>query len=87
MSQQLFDPILIEKSTQDSRTHIMPHQKDAVDAMTRYFGDNLDSPNRSGIVVMPTGSGKTYTAPLTGFLQKALQTGTGLYGWFTEKNL
>jgi len=62
MSQQLFDPILIEKSTQDSRTLIMPHQKDAVDAMTRYFGENLDSPNRSGIVVMPTGSGKTFTA-------------------------
>lgn len=31
------EPIIIDKSIQDSRDLIMPHQKNAVDAMSRYF--------------------------------------------------
>ena len=56
------EPIIIDKSIQDSRDLIMPHQKNAVDAMSRYFELDKDRENRNGLVVMPTGSGKTYTA-------------------------
>lgn len=40
----------------------MPHQAEAVKAMTSYFQLDKRKENRSGLVVMPTGSGKTYTA-------------------------
>lgn len=53
---------LIEESIRDSRDLIMPHQKDAVDAMISYYKLEQDIPDRNGLVVMPTGSGKTYTA-------------------------
>lgn len=56
------EPIVIDKSTKDSRDLIMPHQKNAVDAMSKYFDLDNDIQNRNGLVVMPTGSGKTYTA-------------------------
>lgn len=59
---EMADPIIIDKSMPDSRDLIMPHQKDAVDAMSNYFDLNHDIENRNGLVVMPTGSGKTYTA-------------------------
>lgn len=58
----LYDPIIISKSKADSRSLIMPHQQEAVDAMTEYYALEKDVPNRNGVVVMPTGSGKTYTA-------------------------
>jgi superfamily II DNA or RNA helicase len=57
------DPINIRKSQADSRTLIMPHQDDAVKALNQYYdlsGKTLGEQN--GVVVMPTGSGKTYTA-------------------------
>lgn len=56
------EPIIIDKSTRDSRDLIMPHQKSAVDEMTKYFKLDMDIHDRNGLVVMPTGSGKTYTA-------------------------
>lgn len=56
------EPIIIDKSKRDSRDLIMPHQKNAVEAMSEYFNLDKDLPNRNGLVVMPTGSGKTYTA-------------------------
>ena len=46
----------------DNRTLIMTHQAEAVKAMTSYFQLDKRKENRSGLVVMPTGSGKTYTA-------------------------
>ena len=55
-------PISIDDSTPDNRTLIMPHQAEAVKAMTSYFQLDKRKENRSGLVVMPTGSGKTYTA-------------------------
>lgn len=58
----LFDPIIIEKSIADSRSLIMPHQQEAVDSMKGYFDLGKNIPDRKGVVVMPTGSGKTYTA-------------------------
>ena len=57
-----YDSINIEDSMPDSRSLIMPHQSEAITAMTNYFTLEKDIPNRSGLVVMPTGSGKTYTA-------------------------
>lgn len=56
------EPIIIEKSTRDSRDLIMPHQKSAVEAMSNYFELDQEIEDRNGLVVMPTGSGKTYTA-------------------------
>lgn len=55
-------PISIDDSMPDNRTLIMPHQAEAVKAMTAYFQLDKRKENRSGLVVMPTGSGKTYTA-------------------------
>ena len=55
-------PININESMPDSRSLIMPHQSEAVKAMTKYFKLKKDMPGRSGVVVMPTGSGKTLLA-------------------------
>lgn len=52
----------------------MPHQSEAVEAMTNYFELNVDKADRSGIVVMPTGSGKTYTA-VTWLLSQGVVSG------------
>ena len=59
---ELFFSISIDESLPDSRSLIMPHQSDAVKAMSDYFRTENDLPDRAGLVVMPTGSGKTYTA-------------------------
>ena len=67
-------PININESTPDSRSLIMPHQSEAVKAMKKYFKLQKDMPGRSGIVVMPTGSGKTYTA-VTWLLKDAVAKG------------
>lgn len=67
-------PININESMPDSRSLIMPHQSEAVKAMTKYFKLKKDIPGRSGIVVMPTGSGKTYTA-VTWLLKDAVSKG------------
>lgn len=69
-----FLPININESTPDSRSLIMPHQSEAVKAMIKYFKLKKDIPDRSGIVVMPTGSGKTYTA-VTWLLKDAVSKG------------
>ena len=52
----------ISKSIASSRTLCMPHQQDAVNALNNYY--LMDSPKhpQSGLIVMPTGSGKTFTA-------------------------
>ncbi len=59
---EMSKPIIIEKSKADSRSLIMPHQQQAVDAMTEYFELDKNKADRNGLLVMPTGSGKTYTA-------------------------
>ena len=53
----------VRNSSQDNRSLMMPHQKDAVDALNRRF-DLSGSARKpqNGLLVMPTGSGKTYTA-------------------------
>lgn len=56
---EMTEPINIDKSTRDL---IMPHQQNAVDALSEYFLLDKDMSDRNGLVVMPTGSGKTYTA-------------------------
>ena len=58
----LYDAIDISLSMPDSRGLIMPHQSEAVEAMSKYFELDKDISDRRGMVVMPTGSGKTYTA-------------------------
>ena len=70
----LYDPIDINASMPDSRSLIMPHQSEAVDAMTEYFELEKDISDRKGIVVMPTGSGKTYTA-VTWLLKQGVANG------------
>ena len=61
-AREMDETFLVEESRKDSRSLIMPHQKEAVKAMTRYFQPVKDIPGRNGILVMPTGSGKTFTA-------------------------
>lgn len=62
MPMSIYNPIDIQLSTPDARSLIMPHQQEAVDAMAAYFQLSKEQEDRSGVVVMPTGSGKTYTA-------------------------
>lgn len=53
------DPINIKESFADSR-ELMSHQIEAIDSLNKYF--NLNSKKKvqqSGLLVMPTGSGKT----------------------------
>jgi len=57
-----YDYIDIEASSADSKSLIMPHQSEAVQAMIDYYQLEKDIENRKGMLVMPTGSGKTYTA-------------------------
>ncbi|MDI9476503.1 MAG: DEAD/DEAH box helicase family protein [Natronincolaceae bacterium] len=50
------------QSKANTKTLRMPHQHEAVESLNRYF--NLDDPAgpQSGLLMMPTGSGKTFTA-------------------------
>jgi hypothetical protein len=53
----LSDPINIISSEADSRSLIMPHQQEAVDALNQYFNTSDNSENaQNGLMVMPTGS-------------------------------
>lgn len=56
-----YDPIDVENSTCDSRSLVLPYQKDAIDSLTNYYHLDEDEPARHGVLVMPTGSGKTFT--------------------------
>ena len=56
------DPINIKESIGDSR-ELMSHQIEAIDSLNNYF--NLSGKKnvaQNGLLVMPTGSGKTFTA-------------------------
>lgn len=74
MAMSPYDPIDIERSRADSRSLIMPHQQEAVDALTAYFRPDEELAGRSGVLVMPTGSGKTYTA-VTWLLKEGVARG------------
>lgn len=55
------DPINIKESSVDSR-ELMSHQIEAIDSLNKYF--NLSGKKnipQNGLLVMPTGSGKTFT--------------------------
>ena len=53
----------IMASRKDSRELIMPHQQEAVDALNVYFDlTHQHKGAQKGLLVMPTGSGKTFTA-------------------------
>lgn len=54
-----FDVLQSESS---SKTLKMPHQQEAVDSLNRYFDINNPENPQSGLLVMPTGSGKTFTS-------------------------
>lgn len=56
-----YEPIDIEKSSPNNKSLIMPHQQEAVKALKKYFNMGRDLENRNGLLIMPTGSGKTYT--------------------------
>ena len=71
---EMNEPINIELSSADSRSLIMPHQQEAVDALSAYFHVEKDLPDRNGMLVMPTGSGKTYTA-VTWLLSQGVANG------------
>lgn len=44
-----------------SKTLRMPHQQDAVDSLNKHFNINNPEKGQNGLLVMPTGSGKTFT--------------------------
>ena len=46
------EPIVIEESTCDSRDLTIPHQKNAVEAMSKYFDLDKDIKDRNGLVVI-----------------------------------
>lgn len=71
---EMSEPIDILESREDSRSLIMPHQKDAVDALSKYYEVEKDISDRNGLLVMPTGSGKTYTA-ITWLLSQGVANG------------
>lgn len=56
------DEYYIDELTVGTREPVLPHQQDAIDAMHDYFKTGRTLQNRNGLLVMPTGSGKTYTA-------------------------
>lgn len=53
--------INVPQSQSSSKTLRMPHQQEAVDSLNRYFNINNPDNPQSGLLVMPTGSGKTFT--------------------------
>lgn len=55
------DPINISKSVPDNR-YLLQHQQNAVDALNKYFKIDSKTAKQNGMLVMPTGSGKTFTA-------------------------
>lgn len=55
------DPISVKKSELGSKSLCAPHQLNAVNALNDYFCLDKSRVNRKGILVMPTGSGKTFT--------------------------
>ena len=57
-----YQPIIIDKSRASSKDLIMPHQDEAVSALSAYFELDKPTSEQNGLVVMPTGSGKTFTA-------------------------
>lgn len=54
--------LFINELTAGSREPVMPHQQDAINALHDYFKTGRVLSNRNGLLVMPTGAGKTYTA-------------------------
>ena len=52
------------KSTLDTNRSLFPHQQEAVKALTQYFNipNNGVAEHNRGLLIMPTGSGKTFTA-------------------------
>lgn len=56
------DPINIKESSADSR-ELMSHQIEAIDSLNKYFNlSGKKNVQQNGLLVMPTGSGKTFTA-------------------------
>lgn len=49
-------------SKKDSKTLILPYQEEAVKALDAYYHLDNNKGIQSGLMVMPTGSGKTFTA-------------------------
>ncbi|MHC1732013.1 MAG: DEAD/DEAH box helicase family protein [Bacteroidales bacterium] len=77
------DPIDIISSQKDSR-ELMEHQKRAIDALDIYFKlseENLGPQN--GLLVMPTGSGKTFTA-VNWLLDRGVANGYRIV-WLTHR--
>jgi superfamily II DNA or RNA helicase len=63
----IMEPIWVvdtNKSTLDTSRSLFPHQQEAVKALTEYFSipNNGVAEHNRGLLIMPTGSGKTFTA-------------------------
>lgn len=66
-------PIDIARGPLNSEKPHLPHQEEALEALNRYFVLGQKSP-QNGLLVLPTGGGKTYTA-VTWLLDRAIPNG------------
>ena len=72
------------KSTGDGRKLMMPHQQEAVDALNAYFDlSGKCTLEQSGLLIMPTGSGKTFTT-ITWLMESAIPAGYRVV-WFAHR--
>ena len=76
--------ILTTKSKADGRKLMMPHQQEAVDALNKYFDlSGRTRQEQSGLLIMPTGSGKTFTT-ITWLMESAIPAGYRVI-WFAHR--
>lgn len=72
------------RSITDGRKLMMPHQQNAVDALNKYYdlSGNCETA-QSGLLIMPTGSGKTFTT-ITWLMESAIPAGYRVV-WFAHR--
>ena len=72
------------KSRTDGRKLMMPHQQNAVDALNEYYDmSGTQKSSQSGLLIMPTGSGKTFTT-ITWLMETAIPAGYRIV-WFVHR--
>ena len=72
------------KSKGDGRKLMMPHQQEAVNALNDYYDLSGEcKTEQSGLLIMPTGSGKTFTT-ITWIMESAIPAGYRII-WFAHR--
>lgn len=72
------------KSKSDGRKLMMPHQQEAVNALNAYYDLSGNcTKEQSGLLIMPTGSGKTFTT-ITWLMESVIPAGYRVI-WFAHR--